>query len=337
MKKIRAAITGVGAYLPEYILDNEELSRMVDTSDEWITTRIGVKTRHILKGEGLGSSYMGVRAVRQLLEKTNTNPEDVDMLICATVTPDMKFPATANTIAYETGIINAFSFDLTAACSSFLYGMQTAASYIESGRCKKVVLVGADKMSSITNYKDRATCPIFGDAAAAVMMEPCDEEYGLQDSILRTDGIGGQYLYLKTSGSKYPVTCESLERGEQYTYQDGPPVYKYAVSKMSSTTQELMDKNHLTVGDIKYLVPHQANKRIIEAVAQRLNFPEEKCMINIQRYGNTTSATLPLCLWDYEKYLNRGDKLLFTTFGGGFTWGSIYLVWAYNGKSMAIE
>lgn len=334
MKKIRAAITGVGGYLPDYILDNEEICKMADTTDEWITTRIGVKTRHILKGDGKGTSYMAIRAVKELLEKTNTDPLEVDALICATITPDMTFPSTANITAYETGLKNAFGLDLAAACSGFLFGLQTGASYIESGRCKKVIVIGADKMSSIINYSDRATSPIFGDGAGAVMLEPCVEEYGLQDSILRSDGAGQEFLHLKSSGSKYPVTPKRIADGWTSIYQEGQAVYKAAVSRMTSTTQELMERNNLSVGDIAFLVPHQANLRIIEAVASRLNMPIEKCMVNIQRYGNTTAATLPLCLWDYEKQLQRGDKIILASFGGGFTWGSAYLIWAYDGKEM---
>ncbi|MEG2317713.1 MAG: beta-ketoacyl-ACP synthase III [Rikenellaceae bacterium] len=334
MKKIRAAITGVGGYLPEYILDNEEICRKADTTDEWITTRIGVKTRHILKGEGKGTSFMAIRAVKELLEKTNTDPLEVDTIICATITPDMTFPSTANITAYETGLKNAFGLDLSAACSGFLFALQTGASYIESGRCRKVIVVGADKMSSIIDYSDRATSPIFGDGAGAVMLEPCIEEFGLQDSILRSDGAGEEFLHLKSSGSRYPVTPKRIADGWTSIYQEGQAVYKAAVSRMSSTTNELIERNNLSVGDIAFLVPHQANLRIIEAVASRLNMPIDKCMVNIQRYGNTTAATLPLCLWDYENKLSRGDKIILATFGGGFTWGSAYLIWAYDGKGI---
>lgn len=334
MKKVRASITGVGAYLPEYILDNEELSRMVDTSDEWIMTRIGVKTRHILKGEGKGTSYMGAKAVQDLLEKTGTDPKEVDLIICSTVTPDMFFPSTATIIAYKSGLVNAFAFDISAACSGFLFGLQTAATYIESGRCKKVILVGADKMSSITDYTNRAVCPIFGDAAGAVLIEPNTEGYGLQDSILRTDGSGATSLYMKAGGSAYPASEETVANKEHYIHQEGQTVFKAAVSHMGDTTAELMERNGLTAETLSYLVPHQANKRIITATAARAGIPEEKCIVNIDKYGNTTAATLPLCLWDYESRFKKGDNIIFSTFGGGYTWGAIYLKWAYDGGTM---
>lgn len=336
MKKTTAAITGVGGYLPDYILDNVELSKMVDTSDEWIMTRIGVKTRHILKGEGMGTSYMAARAVKDLLEKTNTDPNEVDLLICATVTPDMFFPSTATIICNKVGITTrAFAFDISAACSGFMFGMQTAASMVESGRCKKVVLVGADKMSSIIDYTDRATCPIFGDGAGALLFEPNREGLGLQDSILRTDGSGGKHLYMKAGGSAYPPTHETVNNKWHYVYQEGQAVFKAAVSNMADTAVEMMERHDLSAEDIRFLVPHQANIRIIEATANRMGLPVEKCMINIQRYGNTTGGTLPLCLWDYEQRLKKGDNLIFAAFGGGFTWGSIYLKWAYDGDTMA--
>ncbi|HIS33394.1 MAG TPA: ketoacyl-ACP synthase III [Candidatus Avirikenella pullistercoris] len=334
MKKITAAITGVGGYLPEYILDNEELSRMVDTSDEWIMTRIGIKTRHILKGEGKGTSSMAAKAVKDLLEKTGTDPMEVDLVICSTVTPDMLFPSTANLVADKAGMKNAFAFDLSAACSGFLFGLQTAATYIESGRCKKVVLIGADKMSSIIDYEDRTTCPIFGDGAGAVLLEPSKEGVGVLDSILHSDGSGAKHLYQKAGGSAYPATHETVDKKWHFVHQEGQPVFKAAVSHMADTAVELMERNHLTSEDIRFLVPHQANLRIIDATAARMGLTRDKCMINIECYGNTTAATLPLCLWDYESRLKKGDNLVLAAFGGGFTWGALYLKWAYDGATM---
>lgn len=334
-KKITAAITGTGAYLPDYILDNFELSRMVDTSDEWIMSRIGIKTRHILKGEGLGTSYMGERAVRDLLEKTGTDPLDVQMVICATVTPDMFFPSTANLICYKTGMKKAFGFDLSAACSGFLFALVTASKYIESGTFKKVIVVGGDKMSSIINYQDRNTCPIFGDGAAAVLLEPNTEGLGVLDADLHSDGGGGQHLYMKAGGSAYPATHETVENLWHYVHQDGPVVFKAAVSNMADTSVAVMKRNHLTPDDIRYLVPHQANLRIIDATAHRMGLPREKSMINIDKFGNTTAATIPLCLWDYESRLCKGDNLILSAFGGGYTWGAIYLKWAYDGGNFS--
>lgn len=331
MGKITAAITGVGAYLPDYILDNDELSRMVDTSDEWIMSRIGVKTRHILKGEGLGSSYMGERAVRDLLEKTNTDPMDIDLVICATVTPDMFFPSTANLISAKVGMKKAFSFDMIAACSGFLFALVTASKYIETGAYKKIIVVGADKMSSITDYEDRNTCPIFGDASGAVLLEPSTEGYGIIDSVLHSDGNGAQHLHMKAGGSAYPPTHETVDKKWHYIYQEGQAVFKAAVSNMADVALDVMHRNNLTADNIAYLVPHQANIRIIEATAHRMGLPREKCMINIEKYGNTTTATIPLCLWDYETRLKKGDNLIIATFGGGFTWGAAYLKWAYDG------
>ncbi|MFI3288481.1 MAG: beta-ketoacyl-ACP synthase III [Rikenellaceae bacterium] len=328
MANITAAITGVGAYLPDYILDNEELSRMVDTSDEWIMSRIGVKTRHILKGEGKGTSYMGIRAVKNLLERTNTNPEDVGLIICATVTPDMFFPSTANLIAYESGLKNAFCFDLSAACSGFLFALNTGAQYITSGAQKKVIVVGADKMSSITDYTDRRTCPIFGDGAAAVLLEPCEDGHGILDSKLHSDGSGTVHLYMKAGGSAYPSSEETLREKMHFIHQDGQTVFKSAVKNMADVAVEVMERNNLTGEDIKYLVPHQANLRIIDAVANRMGIPAESCMINIQKYGNTTAATIPLCLYDFQDQLKKGDNLILASFGGGYTWGAIYVKWA---------
>lgn len=331
MRKITAAITGVGAYLPDYILDNFELSKMVDTSDEWIMTRIGIKTRHILKGEGLGTSYLGEHAVRDLLEKTGVDPLDIDMLICATVTPDMFFPSTANLICYRAGLKNAFGFDISAACSGFLFALNTGAQFIMNGTYKKVIVVGADKMSSIIDYEDRNTCPIFGDGAGAVLLEPNKEGLGVQDAILHSDGGGAQHLYMKAGGSAYPSTIETVTNRWHYVHQEGQAVFKAAVSNMADVAVEVMERNHLSPDDIRFLVPHQANLRIIEATAHRMGLAKDKCMINIDKYGNTTAGTLPICLWDYESRLKKGDNLIMATFGGGYTWGAMYLKWAYDG------
>jgi len=332
MTKIRAAITGVAGYAPEYILNNEELSRMVDTTDEWIMTRIGIRERHILKGEGLGSSDMGTEAVKMLLAKTNTNPEDVDLVICATVTPDMMFPATANIISDKCGITNAFSYDMNAACSSFLYALTVGQKFVESGTHKKVIIVGADKMSAIVDYTDRAVCPLFGDAAAAVMLEPTTEDVGMVDSIFRTNGTGRHHLYMKAGGSQRPATHETVDNKEHYIYQDGQTVFKWAVSKMADVSVEMMEKHNLKSEDLAWLVPHQANMRIIDAIARRMGVGTDKVMINIQKFGNTTSATIPLCLYDYEKQLKKGDNIILVAFGAGFTWGSVYLKWAYDSE-----
>lgn len=332
MEKIRAAITGINAWVPEYRLTNHELSKMVDTSDEWIMQRVGIKERRILKGEGLGTSDMGDKAVIGLLEKTKTSPDDIDLLICATITPDMLFPATANIICDKAGIKNAFSFDLSAACSGFLFALQTGAQYIESGRYKKVIVVGADKMSSIVDYTDRTTCPLFGDAAGAVLLEPTSEDVGIIDHILKTDGSGRKFLHMKAGGSCKPPSLETLEAKEHFIYQEGQSVFKFAVSNMADVAVEIMEKNNLKPEDIAWLVPHQANLRIIDATGRRMGLAPEKVMINIQNYGNTTAATIPLCIWDYEKSLKKGDVLILAAFGGGFTWGSIYLKWAYDPK-----
>ncbi len=330
MTKINAAITGIAAYVPEYVLNNEELSRMVDTNDEWIMTRIGIKERRILKGEGLGTSDMGYKAVLELLKKTNTSPDKVDLLICTTVTPDMQFPATANIISDKAGIKNAFSFDLNAGCSGFLFGMSVASKFIQSGQYKKVVLVGADKMSSIVDYMDRAVSPIFGDGAGAVLFEPTLEDFGIIDEEVHVDGDGRKYLHQKAGGSIKPASHESVDAREHYIYQDGQPVFKAAVKGMADVSVDMMKKHKLDSDTISWLVPHQANMRIITATAQRMNLPPEKVMINIEKYGNTTDATLPLLLWEWEKKLKKGDNLIFSTFGAGFTWGAIYLKWAYN-------
>lgn len=332
MGKIRAAITGVNAWVPEYILTNQELSEMVDTSDEWIMQRVGIKERRILKGEGLGTSDMGAPAVRGLLEKTNTSADEVDLLICATITPDMFFPATANIICDKAGIKNALSFDLGAACSGFLFALHAGAQFIESGNYKKVIIVGADKMSSIADYTDRTTCPLFGDAAGAVLLEPTSEEVGIMDHILRTDGSGRKFLHIKAGGSCKPSSHETIDAREHFVYQEGQAVFKFAVSNMADVSVEIMERNKLRPEDIAWLVPHQANLRIIDATGRRMGLPPEKVMINIQNYGNTTAATIPLCLWEYEQKLKKGDALILAAFGGGFTWGSIYLRWAYDPK-----
>lgn len=332
MTRIRAAITGVGGFVPEYRLTNDEISRMVDTSDEWIMTRIGIKERRILKGEGKATSDMGAEAVKQLLSKTNTKPSEIDLIICAVVTPDMIFPATANIIADKTDIRNAFGFDLNAGCSSFLFALSTASKFIETGSYKKVIVVGADKMSSIVDYTDRSTCPIFGDAAAAVMLEPTAEDVGIIDAILQSDGVGRVHLHQKAGGSLKPPTHDTIEAREHYIYQEGQPVFKWAVSKMADVSVEIMNRHNLSSDNLQWLVPHQANMRIIEATANRMGLDKSKVMINIQRFGNTTSATLPLCLWEWESRLRKGDNLILAAFGAGFTWGSLYLKWAYDGN-----
>jgi 3-oxoacyl-[acyl-carrier-protein] synthase-3 len=329
MAKTQAAITGVQGYLPDYILTNKELETIVDTNDEWIRTRTGIEQRHILKGEGQGTSVMGIEAVKGLLEKTNTDPAEVELVICATVTPDMVFPDTANIIADETGMKNAFCYDIHAACSGFLYALTTAARFIEAGAHKKVVVIGADKMSSIVDYTDRTTCVIFGDGAGAVMLEATEEPVGVMDSLLKSDGSGRVYLHQKAGGSRYPATAETVANREHFVFQNGRPVFKAAVSGMSDVVTQVMARNNLATEDIAWLVPHQANKRIIETVARMADFPMERVMVNIQKYGNTTAATLPLCLWDWEDQLNKGDNIILTAFGGGFTWGAIYIKWAY--------
>jgi 3-oxoacyl-[acyl-carrier-protein] synthase-3 len=332
MTNIRAAITGISGYVPEYVLTNAELETLVDTTNEWILTRTGIEERRILKGEGLGTSYMGAKAVRELLEKTGTAPEEVDLIICATTTPDFVFPATANLISREVGAVNAYSFDVQAACSGFLYSLAMGSQFIETGKHKKVVVVGADKMSSIVDYQDRSTCIIFGDGAGAVMIEPNTEGNGVIDSILRTDGCGAQHLYQKAGGSRRPPSHETIDAREHYIYQEGAAVFKFAVTNMSDVSAEIMQKNGLTAQDIAWLAPHQANRRIIDATAQRMGIGPEKVMVTIHKYGNTTGATIPLCLRDYESQLRKGDNIIMAAFGGGFTWGSIYLKWAYDGK-----
>jgi 3-oxoacyl-[acyl-carrier-protein] synthase III len=329
---ITAAITAVGGYVPEHRLTNFDLEKMVDTNDEWIRTRTGIKERRILKGEGLGASDLAAPAVQDLLRKRGIGPEEIDCLIVATVTPDMVFPATANITCDKIGAVNAFGFDLAAACSGFLFALSTGASFIESGRYKKVVVVGADKMSAIVDYSDRATCIIFGDGAGAVLLEPNTEGYGLRDSILRTDGSGRQYLHQKAGGSIKPASLETVAAKEHFVYQEGQAVFKFAVKGMADVSAELLERNNLTGDDIAWLVPHQANLRIIDATANRMGLPKEKVMINIEKYGNTTAGTLPLCLWDWEPQLKKGDNIVLAAFGGGFTWGATWLKWAYDGK-----
>ena len=330
MNKISAAITAVGAYVPDYVLTNQILETMVDTNDEWITTRTGIKERRILKEEGKGTSFLAIQAANDLIKKANIDPLEIDMVIVATATPDMPVASTAVYTATQIGATNAFAYDLTAACSSFLYGMSTASSYIESGRYKKVLLIGADKMSSIIDYTDRATCIIFGDGAGAVLFEPNEEGYGLQDEILRSDGVGREFLKIDAGGSILPASHETVTNKQHTVFQDGKTVFKYAVSNMADVSDKIMTRNNLTGDDVDYLIAHQANKRIIDATAKRMKLDDDKVLINIHRYGNTTSATLPLLMSDYESQLKKGDKIVFAAFGGGFTWGSIYLKWAYN-------
>ncbi|HQW43562.1 MAG: ketoacyl-ACP synthase III [Chitinophagaceae bacterium] len=328
-KKVTAAITAVGGYVPEDKLTNFDLEKIVDTNDEWIRTRTGISERRILKGEGLGSSDMAAPAVLELCRKKGLDPLEIDCLICCTVTPDMVFPATANIICDKIGAKNAFGFDLQAACSGFLYGLTTGASFIESGRYKKVVVVGVDKMSSIVDYQDRATCIIFGDGAGAVLLEPNEDGEGILDSILRSDGSGSQFLHMKAGGSKKPASIETVMAREHYAYQEGQAVFKFAVKGMADVSAELLERNNLTGDDIAWLVPHQANLRIIDATANRMGLPKEKVMINIQKFGNTTAGTIPLCLWEWENQLKKGDHIVLSAFGGGFTWGATLVKWAY--------
>lgn len=329
MNKVHAAITAVGGYVPDYVLTNQELETIIDTTDEWIRTRTGILERRILKGVDQGTSVMGIKAVQQILEKKNLDPAEVDLLICATTTPDMQFPATANIIAAECGLVNSFSYDINAACSGFLYALNTGAQFIENGRCKKVIVVGGDKMSSIMDYEDRATCIIFGDGAGAVLLEADETGHGIIDSILKSDGNGWKHLHQKAGGSRRPATAETVANKEHFVYQEGQTVFKFAVTNMADVAAQIMDRNQLSGEDVAWLVPHQANKRIIDATAQRMNVPEDRVMLNIMNFGNTTNGTLPLCLWEYEKQLNKGDNLILAAFGGGFTWGSTYIKWAY--------
>lgn len=328
MGKITAAITGVQGYVPDFVLTNDDLAKIVDTNDEWITTRTGIKERRIMKDGA--SSDMAAAAVKTLLEKTNTRPEEVDMVIVGTVTPDYPFPSTSNVICDKLGMKNAWGYDLIAACSGFIYGLATGAQFIETGRYKKVIVVGVDKMSSIIDYQDRATCVIFGDGAGAVMLEPNEEGLGVLDFILHADGAGREYLLQPGGGSLHPASKETVENRMHYVKQEGKQVFKFAVTNMAEVSARIMEKNNLTSEDVDWLVPHQANLRIIDATANRMGLPLEKVMINIQRYGNTTAGTLPLCLWDYEKQLKKGDTIILSAFGGGFTWGAVYVKWAYN-------
>ena len=330
MSDKRAIITGIEAYLPDYILTNEELSTMVDTSDEWIMSRIGIKERHLLKEDGLGTSFMGTEAVKKLLAATNTKPEEVDLVICATVTPDMSFPATANIICDKMGIMNAWGYDISAGCSGFIFGFNTVRSFIENGMVKKAILVCGERMSGIIDYTDRNTCPIFGDGAVAVMIEPTDDlNLGFQDAIVHVDGIGRKYLYMPGGGSLNPPSERTVREKMHYVHQDGRPVFKYAVSRMADVSVEMMEKHHLTADDIAYLVPHQANIRIIEATGNRMGLPKEKILIDIQKFGNIAGTSVPLCLWDFKNKFKKGDTLILSAFGAGFTWGSILYRWAY--------
>jgi 3-oxoacyl-[acyl-carrier-protein] synthase-3 len=329
MTHVRAAITGVHGYVPDYVLTNAELEKLVDTNDEWIVSRTGIKERHILKGEGLGSSHMGAEAVKGLLAKTNTLPEEIDLLICATTTPDFIFPCTANLISDMVGIRNVGSFDVQAACSGFVYALTIASQFIETGKYKKIIVVGADKMSSIVDYTDRKTCILFGDGAGAVLLEANDTGEGVMDSIIRSDGAGYPYLNQKAGGSRYPASHQTVENREHFVFQDGQHVFKFAVKNMADLAAEIMERNNLGSDDVAWLVPHQANKRIIEATANRMGVGMDKVMMNIAKYGNTTAATIPLCLFDYESSLKKGDNVVLAAFGGGFTWAAAYLKWAY--------
>ncbi|MBT4919291.1 MAG: ketoacyl-ACP synthase III [Flavobacteriaceae bacterium] len=330
MSEITAAITAVGGYVPDYVLSNQILETMVDTNDEWITARTGIKERRILKDKDKGTSFLAIQAAKDLLKKNNTDPKEIDMIVMATATPDMPVAVTGSYVATQIGAENAFSYDLMAACSSFLFGMSVAAKYIESGRYKKVLLIGADKMSSIIDYKDRTTCIIFGDGAGAALFEPNYEGLGVQDELLRTDGSGRESLKIDAGGSLLPASTETVENNQHTVFQDGKTVFKFAVTRMADVSEKILERNQLTGDDIQWLVPHQANNRIIDATSNRMELAEDKVMKNIHKYGNTTSATLPLCLWDYEKKLKKGDKLVFAAFGGGFTWGAMYLTWAYD-------
>ena len=332
MSKLRAALTGIQGFVPDYVLTNEELATMVDTNDEWITSRTGINTRHLLKGENQGTSVMATEAVKGLLKKTNTKAEEIDLIICCTVTGDLVFPATANIVSNNVGATNAFSYDLNAACSGFIYGLTTGSQFIETRKYKKVIVIGADKMSSIVDYTDRTTCIIFGDGAGAVLLEPTEEEVGIMDSILKSDGSGEKHLHQKAGGSRRPASAETVANREHFAYQEGSAVFKFAVTNMADVSAEILKKNNLTGDDIAWLVPHQANKRIIDATAKRMGVGEDKVMLNIQRYGNTTSGTIPLCLHDYESQLKKGDNIILAAFGGGFTWGSVWLKWAYDPK-----
>ena len=332
MTKIHAAITAVGGYVPDYVLTNKELETLVDTTDEWIQSRTGIHERRILKGEGMGTSDMAVGAVNNLLAKRGIDPMDIELVICATTTPDMQFPATANIISDKVGMKNAFGYDVSAACSGFLFALTTGAQFIETGRYKKVLVIGGDKMSSILNYEDRATCIIFGDGCGCVLLEPNTDGFGIIDSVLKSDGAGRAFLHQKAGGSVKPASIETVMNKEHYVYQEGQTVFKFAVKNMADVSAEIMDRNDLTAESVTWLVPHQANKRIIDATRERMGLDPEKVMINIERFGNTTNGTLPLCLWEWESRLKKGDNVVLAAFGGGFTWGATYIRWAYDGK-----
>ena len=329
-KKLKASITGVHGYVPDYILTNGELETLVDTTDEWIVTRTGIKERRILKGDMKGTSILGVECVKELLNKTDTDPKEIDLIICATVTPDMLFPSTSNLIADRVGATNCYGFDISAACSGFIYALATGSQFIEAGTHKKVIVVGADKMSSIIDYEERKNCVLFGDGGCAVLLEPSEDETGIQDYLLKSDGSGGDMLCLKAGGSLKPASIETIKNKEHYIYQEGSSVFKFAVTNMADISEEIMNNNNLSSDDVAYLVPHQANKRIIDATAKRMGIGPEKVLLNIEKYGNTSAGTIPLCLWDFENKFKKGDNLILAAFGGGFTWGSLYLKWSYN-------
>ena len=336
MGNINAIITGVGGYVPDYVLNNEELSRMVDTSDEWIMTRVGIKERHILTEEGLGTSYMARKAAKQLLSKTGVDPDSIDAVLVATTTPDYKFPSTSSIVLGKLGLKNAFAFDMSAACAGFMYALDTAASMIKCGRCKRIIVIGADKMSSMVDYSDRQTCVLFGDGAGAVLLEATEEEeFGVKDAFFRTDGKGLPYLHMKAGGSVCPPSHFTIDHRLHYVYQEGRTVFKYAVTSMGDDVMEIMKRNKLTTDDVQWVIPHEANYRIIEAVAKRVNLPMEKIVVNIERYGNTSAATIPLAIWDHEANLKKGDRVIFTAFGAGFTHGASFYKWAYDGAAFA--
>ncbi len=336
MRQLNAVITGIAASLPDYILTNEEISRMVDTTDEWIMTRVGIKERRILKGKHQGISVLGSKAVADLLKKTATLPQEVDAVVFATSTPDHIFPSAASIVAEHNNIKNAFCFDMEVACSGFVYGLEICNGLIKTGKYKKIILLAGDKMSTITNYSDRTTCPLFGDAAGAVLIEPTGEDLGIIDAELHTDGVGYQPLQMKAGGSKYPASNETVDRNEHTVYQEGKVVFKYAVSRMAEVSESIMQRNNLTAADVDWLVPHQANLRIIDATVERTGVARDKVMVNIERYGNTSAGTIPLCLWEWEPQLRKGDNIILTAFGAGFSWGSVYLKWGYDG-SEAVE
>lgn len=327
---IQAAITGIAGYVPEDIITNKDLEKIVETSDEWIMSRVGIKERHVLRGDGNGTSVMATQAVKKVLAKTNTQPEDIDLIICATTTPDYPFPSTASIVANNCGIKNSMAFDIQAACSGFIFGLEVGSNFIKSGQYKKVIVIGGDKMTSITNYKDRTTCPLFGDAAGAVLLEPTDEDFGIKDTIMHTDGFGAPHLHMYGGGSAYPASAETIEKDLHYVYQEGQVVFKHAVSKMSDVSAEIMERNNLSKDDVQWFVPHQANLRIIDAAANRMGLTKDKVMINIEKYGNSSAGTIPMCLSDWEAKLKKGDNIILAAFGAGFTWGAVYLKWAYN-------